>query len=278
MAYKTILVHLNDHRHVATLVDAATYLAGKSRAHLIGLFAMPPVKAFGSTAYGAGMIKGYLQGIHAESEKVREAFESACRDRGFTYEWRLVDAGYTSIADAVIEHGRSVDLIIANQRDPDSNVGIVIDEPERLALESGRPVLFIPIAGAFPTIGRRVLVAWNARREAARATFDALPLLQAADKVRILWINPQKETRPVGDLPTVDIAATLARHGVKCEAASTVARDSDVANTLLSAAADDSADLLVMGAYGHSRIREFVLGGATRGILSQMTIPVMMSH
>jgi nucleotide-binding universal stress UspA family protein len=277
MSFKTILLHMSDRSRVGGLVDAATGLAGKSNAHLIGLFVMPALKAFGSTSYGAGLVKGYLETIRTEAAAVKEAFETACRLRGFPFEWRLVQNDHGSIADAVINEGRTADLIIASQRDPDRNVGIVVDEPERLAIESGRPVLFIPHVGTYPAIGKRILVAWNGRREAARATFDALPLLQGASTVRILWINPQNE-KSAGDLPTAEIATTLARHGVKVEAASTVARDLDVANTLLSSAADVSADLLVMGAYGHSRIREFVLGGATRDILSQMTIPVLMSH
>jgi nucleotide-binding universal stress UspA family protein len=278
MPYKTILLHLNDHHRVASLVDTATFLATQEKAHLIGLFVMPPVKVFGSSGYGTGLIKGYLQTIRAEAEKIREVFESACRGRAFVVEWRMVDADDRSIADAVIEHGRSADLIIASQRDPDANLGLTIDEPERLAIESGRPVLFVPFAGKVSTVGKRVLVAWNGRREAARAVFDALPLLKRAGHVRILWINPQKEMRPAGDVPTAEIAASLARHGVKCEAASTIARDMDVAKTLLSSVADEGADLLVMGAYGHSRIREFVLGGATRDVLAHMTVPVLMSH
>ncbi len=278
MTYKTILLHLNDHRRVANLVDTATFLASREQAHLIGLFVMPPVKVFGSTGYGTGLIKGYLQAIRAEAEKIRDAFEAACRGRSFASEWRVIDTDYRSVADAVIDRGRAVDLIIASQRDPEANLGLMIDEPERLAIESGRPVLLVPYAGTFATIGKRVLVAWNGRREASRATFDALPFLKTADRVRILWINPQDELHPVGDLPTAEIAAALARHGVKCEAVATVARDLDVANTLLSSAADDSADLMVMGAYGHSRIREFVLGGATRDILAHMTVPVLMSH
>ncbi len=278
MSYKTILLHLNDQRRVANLVDVATFMASHEGAHLIGLFVMPPVKVFGSTSYGAGLVKGYLEKIRAEAAQIQTAFEAACRGRSFAFEWRMVDAGYHSIADVVIEHGRTADLIIASQRDPDDSLGLMIDEPERLALESGRPVLFVPYAGAFARVGKRVLVAWNGRREAARAVFDALPLLKTADHVRLLWINPQNERRPAGDIPTAEIAAALARHGVKCEASSTVARDLDVASTLLSSLADQSADLLVMGAYGHSRIREFVLGGATRDVLAHMTVPVLMSH
>jgi nucleotide-binding universal stress UspA family protein len=277
MSYKTIVLFLNDQRRVASQVDVATMIANQEGAHLIGLFVVPPVTVFGSSNYGAGMVKGYVAKIRQEGEQIKEAFETACRGRAFTIEWRLVEAGYRSVADVVIDHGRAADLVIAGQRDPEIDYSIIVDDPERLSLETGRPVLFVPYAGNFKTVGRRIMVAWNGRREASRAVFDALPLLKLADRVRILWINAEKDAA-AGDLPTAEISTTLARHGVKCEAASTTARNMSVGEVLLSALADDSSDLLVMGAYGHSRLREFVLGGATRDVLSHMTVPVLMSH
>lgn len=154
----------------------------------------------------------------------------------------------------------------------------MLDVPERIIIESGRPVLMIPNAGRYPKIGERINVAWNSRREASRAVFDALPLLTAAQRVRIVWVNPQGEKEIAGDLPGAEIAATLARHGVKCEVAPTTSSDIGVGDVILSGLSDDSADLLVMGAWGHSRMRELVFGGATRHILEHMTVPVLMSH
>ena len=136
----------------------------------------------------------------------------------------------------------------------------------------------IPNVGHFPRVGSRVLVAWNDRREASRATFDALPFLQAARDVRMLWVNPEAEMDDKGDVPCADIAASLARHGVKCTTAQSRGSDLGVADELLNRAADYGSDLLVMGAYGHRRFREFVFGSATRCILQHMTVPVLMSH
>jgi nucleotide-binding universal stress UspA family protein len=123
-----------------------------------------------------------------------------------------------------------------------------------------------------------VLVAWNARREAARAVFDALPLLQRAKEVKVVWVNPQSEGELARDVPAADICTALARHGVKCEATQAVQPHSNVGRTLLMQAKDYGADLLVMGCYGHSRLREFVLGGASEYVLRHMTVPVLMSH
>jgi nucleotide-binding universal stress UspA family protein len=128
-------------------------------------------------------------------------------------------------------------------------------------------------------VGERVLVAWNAAREAARAAYDALPILQRAREVRVVRVNPQSEREPAQDLPASDICAALARHGVRCGAApEQIAPSTGVGETLLACAQDWKADLLVMGCYGHTRLRELILGGASRHVLSRMTIPVLMSH
>ena len=278
MTYKTILLHLNDERRVGGLMDAAAYLATRNQAHLIGLFVMPPIPAYGALSIGARIIKSGLASFRDEAKRVQAIFEEACKGRQFVSEWRLADNVQVPVSEVVMEHGRSCDLIIASQRDRSWDFAPLMDEPERLAIESGRPVLMVPHSGRFATFGRRVTVAWNGRREAARAVFDALPLLVAAEDVRIVWVNPQKEAPRVGDVPTAEIATALARHGVKCVAATSFAPGLHVSDTLLSGLTDDSSDLLVMGAYGHTRFREFVFGGATRDILEHMTVPVLMSH
>jgi nucleotide-binding universal stress UspA family protein len=139
----------------------------------------------------------------------------------------------------------------------------------------GRPVLVVPRYGTFPTIGERVLVAWNGAREAVRAVNDALPLLQRAQLVTVLSIDPSDADHRI---PSADITLHLARHGVTAVAAQTRGTDLLVADILLSYAADLGADLIVSGAYGHTRLRELVLGGMTRHLLQTMTVPVLMSH
>ena len=278
MTYKTILLHTNDERRVAGLVDAATHIATRHEAHLIGLYVMPPVPTYGATSRGAAMIKSGLAKFREEAGRVQIAFEAACKGRPFVAEWRLIEPKDQGVAETVMQHGHASDLIIASQRDHDFDFTSLLDVPERLAIESGRPVLIIPNSGIFPGFGKRITVAWNGKREAARAVFDALPLLKAADSVRIIWVNPKKESVQAGDLPTAEIATALARHGVRCEAATTTASDIRVGDVLISGLTDDGSDLLVMGAYGHSRLAEFVFGGATRHILEHMTVPVLMSH
>ena len=278
MTYKTILLHTNDERRVAGLVDAATHIATRHEAHLIGLYVMPPVPTYGATSRGAAMIKSGLAKFREEAGRVQGAFEAACKGHPFVAEWRLVEPKDQGVAETVMQHGHAADLIVAGQRDQDFDFTSLLDVPERLAIESGRPVLIIPNSGNFVGFGKRITVAWNGKREAARAVFDALPLLKAADGVRIIWVNPKKGSVEAGDLPTAEIATALARHGVRCEATSTTASDMRVGDILISGLTDDGSDLLVMGAYGHSRLAEFVFGGATRHILEHMTVPVLMSH
>lgn len=278
MSYKTILVHLNDERRVAGLVEAAAHLASRHQSHLIGLYALPPVPTYGATTVGAGMVKSGLNTFIEEAKRVQAAFEKATTGRPFVSEWRMVVADRLGFAETIMEHGRAADLIMAGQRDTAWAYSTLLDEPERLAIESGRPVIIVPHSGKFPAFGKHVTLAWNGRREAARAAFDALPLLKAAESVRIVWINPQDEANDTGDIPAAEIAACLARHGVKCETAKSFATDIKVGDILLSDLADDGSDMLVMGAYGRSRIREFVFGGTTRHILRHMTVPVFMSH
>jgi nucleotide-binding universal stress UspA family protein len=277
MTYKTILLHVNDERRVAGLVDAAAVLATRFDAHLIGLYVMPPVPTYGVTSMGAHMINTSLRTFREEASRIQAAFEKATKGLPFATEWRLVDARDPGVAETIMDHGRVCDLIIASQRDRDWDFSMLLDEPERLAIESGRPVLILPNKGKFGNLGRRITVAWNGNRESARATFDALPLLKQANHVRVLWINPQDDP-DAGDLPTAGIAASLARHGILCEGRMLLADDAKVGDVLRADMEEDGSDLLVMGAYGRSRLREFIFGGATREVLRHMTVPVLMSH
>ena len=145
-------------------------------------------------------------------------------------------------------------------------------------LACGRPVLFVPYAGRFAQVGKRVLIAWNASREAARAVGDALPLLARADTVDVVAFDPDSTASDHGEVPGADIGLFLARHGVKVSVARQSGTGIDVGAQILSRAADNGSDLIVMGGYGHARLREFVLGGATRTLLESMTVLVLMSH
>jgi nucleotide-binding universal stress UspA family protein len=204
--------------------------------------------------------------------QLKTIFQEAIRREGVMGEWRQVEG---RAVELLALHGRYADLLVMGQDDPESgNAGLL----EAVLFDSGRPVLAIPFAGTFKTIGRRVLVGWNASREASRAVHDALPLLAKAESTCVFLANPKRGLAAHGEEPGADIARHLARHGLKVEVAKTIADDVADSALLLNHASDMGADLLVMGAYGHSRLREFILGGVTRSLLREMTVPVLLSH
>jgi nucleotide-binding universal stress UspA family protein len=276
MTYKTILVHLNDSRRVEKVLEPAAQLAARFNAHLIGLHVCSAVPAspipMASSALGS-----IVAAERKNAEAIADTFKHMTRGQPYVAEWQLQKVSHLNLAGVVMERGRAANLIVAGQTDPEWDLSPVMDFPEHLALESGRPVLVIPYAGRYSTVGRRVVIAWKASRESARAAFDALPLLFDADAVHILEVKKRADDASTL-APDTSIATALARHGVKSEVRTSIASDISVGDEILSRAADLDADLLVMGAYGHSRFRELVFGGVTRHIARHMTLPTLFSH
>ena len=278
MSYRTILVQQHDRRRQRALLGAASQLARGFEAHLVGLNVLPPIIVIpGVDAGGAAVIEEHRDEYRQEIVALKALFEETTRGEPFVAEWVEVDAGYESGTTKLIELARSADLVVVSTRDPEWGYSSHLEAPDRVVLESGRPVLVVP-GSTVPSVGRRIVVAWNGRREAARAVFDALPLLKQAEQVTVVWVNPQDDGKAAGDLPGADICMALARHGVKCEATQNIRPAGNVGETLLSTVKVNAADLLVMGCYGHTRLRETVFGGATRHVLEHTTVPVLMSH
>jgi nucleotide-binding universal stress UspA family protein len=276
MTYKTILVHLNDSRRAEKVLEPAAELAVRFNAHLIGLHVCSVVPAspipMASSALGS-----IVAAERRNSEAIAETFKRMTTGQPYVAEWQLQKVSHLNLAAVVMERGRAANLIVAGQTDPEWDLSPVMDFPEHLALESGRPVLVIPYAGRYLTIGRRVVVAWKPSRESARAVFDALPLLLGAETVHILEVKERPDHASTL-APDTSIAAALARHGIRPEVRTSIASEISIGDEILSRAADLDADLLVMGAYGHSRFRELVFGGTTRHIARHMTLPTLLSH
>lgn len=276
MSYKTILVHIDPGRRCSVRVDVAIRLAQQHDAHLVALHALAPFEPPGyvMAEMGPAIIEVQKRAGAAEMARTEGEFTKQASAAGLrNVEWRTA---VDDPVEAMTLHARYADLVVIGQTDPSDGSNIAADFPERLVLAAGRPVLILPNAGSFPTIGKRILVAWNPSREATRAVTDAIPLLRLADKVHVMAVNPRRGEH--GNVPGADIGLYLARHGVRVEVKSDHGAEIDVGNELLSRAADLDADLIVMGGYGHSRLKEWVLGGATRTILASMTAPVLMSH
>jgi nucleotide-binding universal stress UspA family protein len=278
MSYKTILVHVNDKRRAEALLEPAVALASRYNSHLIGMrvYAAIPAAPI-AVPYASGVIGGLAAAEHKATEEIGEIFMRMTANRPFVAEWRALKVPHSDLASVVMDHGRAADLIVAGQTDPDWDLSPLLDFPERLALESGRPVLVVPYVGRYPEIGRNIVIAWKPGRESARAVFDALPLLKNASTVKILEIKERADAESAL-APDTSIAASLARYGIKPTVRSTAASDIGVGDEILSRLADEGADLLVMGAYGHSRFREVLFGGVTRHIARHMTVPTLFSH
>ena len=276
MSLKSILVHAAANDRLEPVLDVACTLAKTHGAHLIGLHASSdpavPLQSLPGPVPTELMVSIESR-IEMERDRSQAGFDAATARHGVRGEWRT---GSGDLANLIGTHARYADLAVMGQAAEDDRP----DDPELptvVATMTSRPVLIVPRAGNFDEAGKRVLVCWNASREATRATTDALPILQRADHVTVLAVNPD-DGAGHGAVPGADISHYLARHGVRAEANRTYAEDIDIADAILSRASDLGCDLIVMGAYGHSRMREWIFGGVTRSIMRTMTRPVLISH
>ena len=280
MTFKNILLHMDVTDRCQERLNVAGELALAHDANLTGLYvtAEPFYPMYAEAAY---FPEDLLENFEKEDQENREIAEKKFRKfteaQSIHNEWQTEQGALNSV---VTKHARYADLTILGKGS--------IDDPKHLpnpflaedvVMQSGRPVLIIPNAGHFDGFGKRILVCWNGSREAVRAINDAMPLLQSADKVTVLVVNPEKPSSgDHGDIPSADIAHYLARHNVKVEAASTKTDQSDVGGIILSRAFDVDADMIVAGAYGHSRTREWILGGVTETLIHETAVPAFLSH
>jgi nucleotide-binding universal stress UspA family protein len=279
MSYKSILVQLDASDAAQRRLELALRLAKHFDAHqtaLLTLFTQASA-SFYARSKSAENIAEHDKRSAALSGVLERLFKAETARLKVNGEWLPPTSDANTVAP---KQGRLVDLIVAGQRNPNDPDSFVDDQfVENLVLSAGRPVLLVPYVGVFPTVGTRVLVAWDGSREATRAIHDALPFLARAKDTTVVTVNALDGELPASRIPGADVATLLARHGanVMTDEIEGV-RGVPIGETLLSRASDLSADLIVMGAYGHARWRELVLGGATRSILRSMTVPVLMSH
>lgn len=278
MSYKTILVHCDASPKVSQRLAVAKELAQRHNAHLIGAYVRPTFDApafFDGTMPTGALFDAYETAAKADQDAATSAFDKAINGTNLSREWRVVE-GYAHEQLAI--QARYADLLVLGQTDPQSETPMPLALPESVVLATGRPALVVPYIGAAAKPAKTVMLCWNATRESARAASDALPLLKQAKKAIVLVVDPKSTANGHGDEPGADVATWLARHGVDVTVQRDVAPDSDVGGVILSRAADHDVDLVVMGLYGHSRLREMVLGGASRTLLASMTVPVLMAH
>lgn len=279
MAYKDLLVHVDDGTACQARITAAIELASRYDAHLTALYLVPevilPIVAEGYV--GTNLYVNIEQQQREKGEAVLDRFRQSADQMDIEYDTRIDQGVGADFASRLEVHSRYADLLIVGQPGQ-ADEGSMPPSPGDVTLSTPAPVLVVPFIGLKKGFGKRPMVAWNASREAARAVREAMPFLERADSVDVVTFHPREGQHAHGELPGADIALHLSRHGVQVDVQRLEGDDIDVGNALLSHAADRASDLLVMGCYGHSRLREWVLGGATRTILRSMTLPVVMAH
>jgi nucleotide-binding universal stress UspA family protein len=277
-ALEEIVVFIDGRTETASILEFAGTLAQEHGARLISVFMQPeptvtPAETF---ARGEGM-RNTIEVHRARVERIeaeyRTQFEDIVRRHGIASEWRSLPY----LSSEVGVHAYYADLVVVARPESEGQTASPPGLAESLVMSSGRPIIVFPPGGKVSQV-RRVLVAWNATRESIRAVADAMPLLAKAEAVEVLVADHQRRPEGHGQEPGADIARHLARHGAHVEVRRISSEGKDVGALLLSQAATFRADLLVMGAYGHSQVREWVFGGVTRTVLYEAGLPVLMSR
>ena len=276
---KKLLVHIPSERVARPVIDGAVSLAVSYGAHLhaisVGYESMSvglPVEAGGAAV--AAIFELEQERALKRANAALAIFEAEARNAGIAYDFQVLATIPAEAAASISAAARLHDLAIVLQPEPERQT---FDDvmPQEILFESGAPVLFIPYTHKGPLQAKRIGIAWDGSRLAARALRDAAPFLTRAQTVTIISIN-EKQTPDEASARAV--AAYLARYGATVRIEQMDADRADIQPSILSIAADDSLDLIVMGGYGHSRLQERILGGVTRGMIQSMTVPTLMSH
>jgi nucleotide-binding universal stress UspA family protein len=274
---KDIIVNLSVGEGANAAADYAVSLAAVFDAHLAGIaFLYDPIVPVSGAGYiPADVIEAQERDNAAAAKAAIDRFVAAGKRAGVAAEPLTLSGSFAGVGDQFGRIARRFDLSIVGQAEPGTSA---VEEiiAESALFESGRPVIVVPYIQKAPLKLDRVMLCWDGSRAAARAIADAMPLLERAGRVEIVIVANERGKKD--EIEGADMGAHLARHGLNVEVKRTVLGDIDVADVILSHAADAGSDFIVMGGYGHSRLREFVLGGVTRTIFRSMTAPVLMSH
>lgn len=280
MAIKDILVQVDTSRGNTARIDAALALADAWDGHLAALALVP--EPYIPAAVGVNIPPEILEQQRQRAQEQADALLDAVDDRagrfGRPIERRREIAAVDRLPAVFARHARHADLTVVGQPDPEEGGVDQAFLVEASFMYSGRPALIIPYIGTRTMPPETVICCWDGSREAARAINDAIPFLEKAKRVLVTVIDPEKLGGRVGPIAGADMAAHLAHHGIEVEVKDLESGGLDVPDVILSHVADEAADMLVMGGYGHSRLREIVFGGTTQYILEHMTVPVLISH
>lgn len=279
MTFKDIQVHVDIDAACGKRLELAVNLASKFNAHLTGVHVrrLFPYPAYGvlSASESVGVFEAYNEVLGDHESTARATFDRVIGQVNPAVSWRATTG---SPANELAEDARYCDLLVLGQADHNDEFSLNDGLADKIIMSAGRPCLLVPFRGSPVEFGQSPLIAWDGSREASRAVHDALPLLKLAGKATFIIVEPEKLGTNFGNLPGAAIAEHLARHDITITVE--VSRDSkqNTGDTILTYADAYGHDLIVMGAYGHSRLREVVVGGATRTIMKKAEVPVLLSH
>ncbi|MEI9416259.1 universal stress protein [Mesorhizobium sp. Cs1321R2N1] len=277
MRFKTIVAILQNEQDAERVLDCAIPLASRFESHLIGIHAEAlPVPYTSATGFPDTEFLQVSADMNRErAEKLEAFFLRRIEDSGLSFEWRSLESFSGDSALTGISSVRAADLIIAAQRETDGDPSADVDT---LVYDAGRPVLVVPHAGPLVTTFKRVLLAWNGSKEAARAAFDALPFIIEADKTDILVIDPPDTLDESPEAAGAEIASALSRHGATVSVSVQKSGGTSVDDMIQNRIAETGADLLVLGAYSHSWLRQLLFGGVTRTVLRTAQVAAFLSR
>lgn len=279
MSFKTVLAVFSGTEEVDRIISYIGPLIAKWEAHLIGVHSEPAASVF-ATPEGfpdASYLQAAIERSQQRAAECKQAAEKACRQTGIEIEWRNYQSESGDNARSALSSAYRADLVVAMQPDPGSDSDTYTNV-ETLLFDTGRPVLLVPYAGRPSASVERVIIAWNGRRESARAVFDSLPFLIGAKEVEVFIVDPTDTRDQSAPYAGSEIAATIARHGVNVKVVIEKSAGVPIGSLIENRVSDSGADLVVMGAYGHSRLREIIFGGTTKTLLESMPAMTLMSH
>ncbi len=279
MQYKNILVYLDDGVSNDQRIKTALAMATAHDARLTGvaLNAAPPVSAM--IRLGISGANDLLAKSREQAEHICQSFAQEAEDAGVRHETRLIECKEGRAPQKLAHLARNFDLAMLRQANPDRpNADLVLEVAEEVLFSSGRPVFFMPYIGAHKIPCERAVVAWDGSAASTRAVHDALPLMEHMKEVVILVVDADRQERTNGEEPGDDLSRHLSEHGINNKVERLLSGGAPTSTIILNALSDEGADILVMGGYGTSKLREVVLGGVTRTMLNTMTVPVFMSH
>jgi nucleotide-binding universal stress UspA family protein len=278
MPMKTILVYLPSVKVTKNIMAAVAKVATPSQAHVIGLHISPRAPLYGEYAaeFPPDGLERLIEIGRKHAARVKQAFEENAKSHHLNYEWRYLDLSYGAGEEEIVTEAHCADLIICAKSSGDSP-DPWSEFPETAVLQSGRPVLLLP-PGLKAQFGSHVVIAWNNTRESTRAVFDSLDLLRSAISVQAVTLVEDEDERPFAVAAGARLIAALSRHGIPAKSEVSFAGNKSAGDILISRLTDEGCDLLIMGGYGRSPLREMIFGGVSRAILRKIPVAILISH